>query len=247
MIDSIILPPSVHLTIGALVLITNGIVLLVSAWLAIKKQPVNRLVSTTFILFQLVLMVQVLIGIKLLDQGLGILQLYIHYLGGLAPLFFCLLYYWLPHSKNPVAQNRRLLVVAALSFFFTVLTYTVGAIYVADGTAERGEAIEAAADNGTIGNPEAGESLYVTCAGCHGAGGVGMEGLGVALTQNEFIRGSSDEALVAYIIEGRTADAPENRSGIAMPAWGGNPSLTEQNLYDIVAFLHTLEGNSNEQ
>ena len=240
MIDSMIIPPSVHLTIGTLVLLTNAIVLLVSGWLAIKKQPVNRLTSTAFILFQLVLMAQTLIGIKLLDQGLGILQLYIHYLGGLAPLFFCLLYYWLPSTPNLVAQNRRLLIVAALSLFFTVLTFTVGRIYVADGTATQGDEEASIA----VGNPEDGESLYITCAGCHGAGGEGIDGLGVALTQNEYIQSHSDAELVAYIIEGRAADAPENRSGLAMPAWGGNPSLTQRNLTDIVAYLRTLEGNN---
>ena len=243
MIDSIIIPPSVHLTIGALVLLTNGIALLVSGWLAFKKQPANRLAGAMFILFQLVLMVQTLIGIKLLDQGLGILQLYIHYLGGLAPLFFCLLYYWLPSSKNPVAQNRRLLIVVALSLFFTVLTFTVGRIYVADGTAGESQGDASIA----VGSPEDGESLYVTCAGCHGAGGEGTEGVGVALAQNEFIQSHSDNELVAYIKEGRAADAPDNRSGIAMPPWGGNLFLNEQQLHHIVAFLRTLEGNTSRE
>lgn len=235
MIDSIIIPPSVHLTIGALVLLTNALVLLISGWLAFKRQPLNRWVSATFILFQLVLMAQVLIGIKLLDQGLGILQLYIHYLGGLAPLFFCLLYYWLPSSKDKITQNRWVLVVTALSLFFTLLTFTVGRIYVADGTAEQGEE--------TSSNAEHGASLYVTCAGCHGADGQGIDGLGVALAQNDFINVRTDDELVTYIVAGRTTDDPENRSGFDMPAWGGNPSLTEQNLYDIVAYLRTLEGN----
>ena len=39
------------------------------------------------------------------------------------------------------------------------------------------------------------------------------------------------------------ADDPENRSGLAMPAWGGNPALSEENLLDVVAFLRTLDGN----
>jgi len=237
MIDSIIISPAVHLTIGTLVLLTNGIVLLLSCWLAFKKQPVNWLASATFILFQLVLMVQTLIGIKLLDQGLGILQLYIHYLGGLAPFFFCLLYYWLPDSKNPIAQNRRLLIVAALSLFFTLLTFTVGRTYVADGTADAPEGDVGIA----VGNVEDGASFYTTCAGCHGAEGEGVDGLGVALAQNEFIQARSDEEVVAYIKAGRAADAPDNKSGLAMPPWGGNPSLTEPQLYDIVAFLRTLE------
>lgn len=240
MIDSIIVPPSVHLTVGALVLLTNSIVLIVSVWLFLKKKPANGLAIATFILFQFVLMVQVLIGIKLLDQGLGILQLYIHYLGGLAPLFFCFLYYWLPVGKKPQVQTRRMFIMAALALFFTVLTFTVGRMYVADGTAHD----EQNGDSAMVGNIEDGESLYVTCAGCHGAGGEGIEGVGVALAQNEYVQSHTDEELVDFIIEGRAADAPDNSSGLAMPAWGGNPSLTESNLVDIVAYLRTLDGNN---
>lgn len=243
MIDSIIIPPSVHLTLGVLVLLSNALVLIASGWLLLRKRPINRLVSATLIFFQLVLMVQTLIGIKLLDQGLGILQLYIHYLGGLAPLFFCLLYYWLPNSETAVAQNRRVFVVAALSLFFTVLTFTVGRIYVADGTAEQSQTVVSAVSGDASGNPEHGESLYVTCAGCHGADGEGIEGVGVALAANDYIRNQSDDELVAFIIAGRAADALDNVSGLAMPAWGGNTSLNEQNLIDIVAYLRTLEGN----
>lgn len=244
MIDSIILPPSIHLTVGTLVLLTNTLFLLVSGWLALRKQPINRLAHATAILFQLVLMVQALLGIKLLDQGLGILQLYIHYLGGLAPLFFCLLFYWLPDSPNAATQTRRLLIVAALSFFFTVLTFTVGRSYVADGmrVAESGSVLNSEA--GTLaGEPARGEDLYITCAGCHGADGEGVDGLGVSLHQNNFIQTHSDGELIAYIKAGRAVDAPGNRSGLAMPAWGGNPSLSEQNLVDIVAYLRTLDGN----
>jgi heme A synthase len=133
MIDSIIIPPFVHLSVGSAVLLTNTIVLVVAAWLAFKKQSLTKLATGLFILFQLVLMIQALIGVKLLDQGLGPLQLYIHYLGGLAPLFFCLLYYWLPAAKDAIGQSRRLALVAGVSLFFVVLTFTVGSIYVAGG------------------------------------------------------------------------------------------------------------------
>lgn len=240
MIDSIIVPSSIHLTLGIFVLASNALVLLISGWLAYKRQPLNRWVSATFILFQLVLMVQVLLGIKLLDQGLGILQLYIHYLGGLAPLFFCLLFYWISPGKDLIVRNRWVLIVSALALFFTLLTFTVGRIYVADGFAT-----EAETSSGALGAAERGGDLYITCAGCHGADGEGVDGVGVALDQSEFVRTQSDDELVAYIIAGRAADAADNRSGVAMPAWGGNPSLSEENLYDIVAFLRTLDRNES--
>jgi len=66
------------------------------------------------------------------------------------------------------------------------------------------------------------------------------------LQDNEFIQTHSDGELVAYIIAGRAADAPDNRSGLVMPAWGGNSSLDEEQLYGIVAFLRTLDGNRIE-
>ncbi|MEM7535788.1 MAG: c-type cytochrome [Chloroflexota bacterium] len=244
MIDSIIIPSSVHLTIGILVLLTNAFVLIVSGWLTFKKASPNWLAHTTFILFQLVLMVQTLIGIKLLDQGLGILQLYIHYIGGLAPFLFCLLFYWLPPAKNGGRQSRRMLIVAFLALLFTVQTFTIGRIYVVGGSGQA-EHSEETQGGTAVGDVEIGEELYTTCAGCHGADGVGMEGLGVALAGNEFVRTQSDDELVAYIIAGRTANDPDNRSGLVMPAWGGNPSLTEEDLVDIVAYLRTLDGNDN--
>lgn len=133
MIDNIIVPPIVHLSMETFVLLSNVVALAISGWLAFKKSPVTRLASAVFILFQLALMVQTLIGVKLLDQGLGVLQLYIHYLGGLAPLFFCLLYYWLSSNKGAVALSRRMATVAGVSLFFTVLTFAVGSMYVAGG------------------------------------------------------------------------------------------------------------------
>lgn len=133
MIDAVIVPPFVHLSVGTAVLFSNLAVLIAAAWLAFKKQPLTKVVTGLFILFQLILMVQVLIGVKLLDQGLGVLQLYIHYLGGLAPLFFCLLFYWLSAGKNAVVQNRRIAIVATVSLFFTLLTFAVGSMYVAGG------------------------------------------------------------------------------------------------------------------
>ncbi len=94
------------------------------------------------------------------------------------------------------------------------------------------------------GDPKRGATLYGACSGCHGAAGEGISGVGVGLTHNDFIVTHSERELVEFIIEGRTVGAPDNRSGLTMPPSGGNPSLSEQNLYDIVAFLRTLKGNS---
>lgn len=128
MIDSIIVAPAFHMAVGTLVLLTNFIFLITVAQLVWQKREFSSLAGLFFVLFQAALMLQALVGIKLLDQGLGVFQLYIHYLGGLAPLAFCLIYYWMPIPEG-VAKSRRLLVLAIASFFFVLLTFTVGSMY----------------------------------------------------------------------------------------------------------------------
>ncbi|MCB0077034.1 MAG: cytochrome c [Anaerolineales bacterium] len=109
-----------------------------------------------------------------------------------------------------------------------------------DGTTE-----EAATDEGAeamAGDAAAGETIFnQTCVACHGAGGVGVQGLGKAFQNNEFVSGQSDEELVAFLHEGRAADDPANSSGVAMPAKGGNASLTDQDLYNVVAYIRTIQ------
>lgn len=43
--------------------------------------------------------------------------------------------------------------------------------------------------------------------------------------------------LVAFLISGRPADHPDNTTGIAIPARGGNPALSG---VDIAAFLRDI-------
>ena len=104
-----------------------------------------------------------------------------------------------------------------------------------DGTSATSAAVAA-------GDPANGESLYAaTCASCHGADASGIENLGRPLAASDFVAGMSDADLVAFIAEGRPADHPENEAGVAMPPKGGNPSLNDDDLLDIVAFLRTIQ------
>jgi hypothetical protein len=128
-IDAFIVPPFVHLIVGTVVLITSLIAMGLTIKAVWQKQPLTRTAHVWFILFQLSLMVQILIGIKLLDQGLGPLQLYIHYIGGLAPMAFWLLFYWLPAGTG-VTQSRRAATVSVLSFLFVFMTFAIGSAYV---------------------------------------------------------------------------------------------------------------------
>ena len=67
-----------------------------------------------------------------------------------------------------------------------------------------------------------------------------MTGLGKPFTTSEFMTSLDDAGLVAFVMKGRDTSDPLNTTGVAMPPKGGNPALTEQQVYDIVAFVRTL-------
>jgi disulfide bond formation protein DsbB len=91
------------------------------------------------------------------------------------------------------------------------------------------------------GDPAHGEVLYGgSCIVCHGPGGVGVEGLGKPWVGSDFINSNTDEELVAFLQVGRPTDDPANTTGIAMQPRGGNPSLTDADLLDLVAYMRTL-------
>ncbi len=95
---------------------------------------------------------------------------------------------------------------------------------------------------GGAGDAANGEKLYQgTCVACHGPDAKGVTGLGKDLTTSEFAKGLSDEELVAFLKTGRPASDPANTTGVDMPPKGGNPSLSDDDLLDIVAYLRTLE------
>lgn len=128
--DDLFVSPAVHMAVGTVVLVAGLGALIVAVRAAWRRQPVSRTAHIVYILFQLSVMLQTLIGIKLLDQGLGALQLFVHYLGGMAPLGFYLVYYWL-RPADSASQSRLPAVVAVASFLFVLLTFGVGSMYVA--------------------------------------------------------------------------------------------------------------------
>jgi disulfide bond formation protein DsbB len=100
---------------------------------------------------------------------------------------------------------------------------------------------EATSSNDQPGDPVAGKAAYSkTCTACHGPEAKGIPGLGKDLTTSEFVASKSDEELKEFIITGRPASDPLNSTRVDMPARGGNPSLTDQDLKNIVAFLRSV-------
>ncbi len=86
-----------------------------------------------------------------------------------------------------------------------------------------------------------GEALYNgSCLACHGPNGEGIEGLGKPWVGSEFINSSTDVELIVFLNVGRPSDDPLNTTGIVMLPKGGNPSLSDDDLQDLVAYMRTL-------
>ena len=91
------------------------------------------------------------------------------------------------------------------------------------------------------------QNFTATCAACHGQGAEGMKGLGPALRDNAFVQSLDDAGLVAFLKVGRGVNDPRNKTGIMMPAKGGNPVLHDQDLMDIASHLRTLQASAAGQ
>lgn len=78
------------------------------------------------------------------------------------------------------------------------------------------------------------------CATCHGKDAKGLPKLGKSLIDNAFTKGLSDTELVDFLKVGRQAGHPLNETGVDMPPKGGDPTITEDDLSNVVAFLRTL-------
>ncbi len=90
-----------------------------------------------------------------------------------------------------------------------------------------------------------GDSVFHSiCIACHGKGGVGIKGNGKALVGNDFIKSISDDALLAFVKQGRGPSDAKNTTGIQMPPKGGSPALSDDDLLDVIAYLRTLQGDT---
>jgi mono/diheme cytochrome c family protein len=90
-------------------------------------------------------------------------------------------------------------------------------------------------------DPVAGKAAYAkTCVACHGPEAKGVSGLGKDLTTSEFVASKSDAELKDFILTGRPVSDPLNTTGVAMPPKGGFPTLTDQDIENIVAFLRSI-------
>ncbi|MBZ0317943.1 MAG: cytochrome c, partial [Anaerolineae bacterium] len=165
--------------------------------------------------------------------------------GGLNALMFMLYIFtlmWFVIGQiraNPPAINRM----------FPIPTVVIALILVLVGFYMRGRADEnnntetpsssAVSENTPI---PFGEIAYLAyCSDCHGLVGQGVPGKGTDLVASEFVRGSSDADLRDFIIQGRVAGDAANTTGIEMPARGGHPLLSDNDIEAIVVYLRLLQ------
>lgn len=88
----------------------------------------------------------------------------------------------------------------------------------------------------------AGQAKFeAACANCHSEDATGIPGLGKDLIADSFVKSATDDELVAFISQGRAVTDPLNTTKIAMPPRGGNPTLTDDDLSAIVAYIRTLQ------
>ena len=87
---------------------------------------------------------------------------------------------------------------------------------------------------------QGGEIFASTCSACHGLDAKGLPNLGKDLTTSEYVRDNTDEVLLTLLKEGRPSGHELNTTGVDMPPKGGNPSLSDEDLVTVVAYLRSI-------
>ena len=127
-IDNLLIDSSAHVVTGAGVLVAMvaaAVLVGVHAW---RNEAIGRPAGLAIGASVVALTAQALIGIKLLDQGQGITQLYIHYIGGLAPLGAFLLAGWVARGGSG-PSSRVLAALIWLGLLSALMAFTIGRAY----------------------------------------------------------------------------------------------------------------------
>ncbi len=83
-------------------------------------------------------------------------------------------------------------------------------------------------------------TFMMVCAACHSPKATGIKGLGKPLIGSVFFNSHTDAELLSFLQKGRPVNDPLNTTGVMMPARGGRPSLTDNDLTNVIAYIRSL-------
>lgn len=124
-IDNLIISSSAHLYTGMAVLLTMTVLAVLVGRHAVRGEPVGRPTHVALAAAVVALAAQILLGIKLLDQGQGISQLYIHYVGGMIPMGAFLAAGWFARGDS-ARSTRVLAVLIAVGYVSALMAFFIG-------------------------------------------------------------------------------------------------------------------------
>ncbi len=109
---------------------------------------------------------------------------------------------------------------------------------------EEADSDESEADASVIevkGDVEAGQHLFAeVCAPCHSLQATGIQGIGLDLTESEFIGSLTPTQLADFITMGRGLNNPFNVTDVRMPPKGGRAKLSDDDVLNISTYLHSI-------
>jgi mono/diheme cytochrome c family protein len=137
------------------------------------------------------------------------------------------------------------LAVVGIEGVMAARTLTLAPI-IMDFSEDNGAALASKTDTATAqviaGDPDLGQQVFgKACVTCHGPTGGGMPNLAPSLVGSEFVRNSDDGAITKVIRLGRGVEDPNNKSKKVMPARGGNPFLSDNDIAHLVAFVRKIQ------
>lgn len=148
---------------------------------------------------------------------------------------------------NTNTENRLLIPSLLLVGGITCLLLALLTTNPTAGHAAAEATIEVTAETQSVPDAEtvtAGKAVFRSvCATCHGFDALGIRGLGKPLIGSVFVNSLTDAELLAFLQTGRPVNDALNTTGVAMPARGGRPSMTDDDLVNIIAYIRSLNAD----